>query len=756
MRWYFGFFFVSGFCSILYEIIWVRLAMAQFGVTTALVSIVLSAFMVGLGLGSWGSGYLTRKYRDRIHFPALRLYAATELLIGVSAVIVPHQLTVGRELIQRAISQQNIAQQTFGVMALSSSGFYLAAGMWIALTLIPWCACMGATFPFAMLAIKGNSPPDSGRSFSYLYVANVLGAVSGAIIPLFLIELLGFHRTLYVGASLNFLLASCAFALSLGHSAVVNVEIEARPEPRIEAMPIETTPTRKAGSQTETRLLWLLFATGLTSMGVEIVWIRMYTPSQGTVVYAFAAILASYLGTTYLGSWAYRLRRNHFSLENSSLWALLGFCVLFPFLTADPRVQLPALLRLVLGVAPFSGLVGFLTPMIVDKYSLGDPDRAGSAYAVNIVGCVVGPLISGFVLLPWIGERLALCGFALPWFGVGLLLAPGSIRKSSRSLLTASMLVFGSLALAVSTEGYEEQYKPREVRRDSTATVVATGSGFGRRLLINGVGITTLSPVTKMMVHLPLAFLQRPPVNALIICFGMGTTYRSALSWHIPSTAVELVPSVPPLFSFFHPDAPTLDAQLSRIVIDDGRSFLERSREQYDVIAIDPPPPVQAAGSSLLYSKEFYAIAKAHLRVGGILQQWLPDGDRATRASVARALQESFPYARAFGSIEGSGIHFLVSMSPIPPESALQLALRLPAGAATDLVEWGPAASPEQQFKAVLDREVSLASIVQEDPQAPALRDDRPVNEYFLVRRLRDPRFLRTIEQRVFNRKEYF
>ncbi len=745
MRWYFGFFFVSGFCSILYEIIWVRLAMAQFGVTTALVSIVLSAFMVGLGLGSWGSGYLTRRYGDRIHFPALRLYAATELLIGVSAVIVPHQLSAGRQLIQQTISP----------MALSSSGYYLSAGLWIALTLIPWCACMGATFPFAMLAIKGNSPPDSGRSFSYLYVANVLGAVSGAVVPLFLIELLGFHRTLYVGATLNFLLACCAFALSLGRPAAVRREIVPPSKPRIEITPIQTTAIEGARRQ-ESKLLWLLLATGLTSMGVEIVWIRMYTPSLGTVVYAFAAILASYLGTTYLGSWVYRLKRNQFSLENSFLWTLLGFCVLFPFLTADPRVPLPALLRLVLGVAPFSALVGFLTPMIVDQYSQGDPDRAGSAYAVNIIGCVLGPLISGFVLLPWIGERLALCAFALPWFAVGLLLAPQSIRKSSPSLVAASMLVLASLALVVSTKGYEEQYKPRLVRRDSTATVVATGSGFGRRLLINGQGITTLSPVTKMMIHLPLAFRPGPPTNVLIICFGMGTTYRSALSWHIPSTAVELVPSVPPLFSFFHHDAPSLDAHLSRIVIDDGRSFLERSREQYDAIAIDPPPPVQAAGSSLLYSKEFYAIAKAHLRAGGILAQWLPDGDRATRASVARALQESFSYVRAFGSVEGSGIHFLASMSPIPPESASQLAQRLPASAAADLVEWGPASSPEQMFKVVLDSEMSLAGIIQEDPEAPALRDDRPVNEYFLVRRLRDPRFLQTIAQRVFNRKEYF
>jgi predicted membrane-bound spermidine synthase len=54
LRWFFFFFFVSGFCSILYELIWLRLAMAQFGVTSALVSIVLSMFMAGLGAGIMG------------------------------------------------------------------------------------------------------------------------------------------------------------------------------------------------------------------------------------------------------------------------------------------------------------------------------------------------------------------------------------------------------------------------------------------------------------------------------------------------------------------------------------------------------------------------------------------------------------------------------------------------------------------------------------------------------------------------------
>jgi hypothetical protein len=174
-------------------------------------------------------------------------------------------------------------------------------------------------------------------------------------------------------------------------------------------------------------------------------------------------------------------------------------------------------------------------------------------------------------------------------------------------------------------------------------------------------------------------------------------------------------------------------------VIDDGRSYLERSSERYDVITIDPPPPVQAAGSSLLYSKEFYATASRHLSEDGILQQWLPGGDPTVVASVARALNESFPHVRAFGSVEGWGTHFLASKTLIPRLSASELAQKLPASAVRDLMEWGPASTPEEEFGLVIKREIQLASLVQRVPNAPALQDDRPVNEYFVLRRLRDP-----------------
>jgi hypothetical protein len=302
-----------------------------------------------------------------------------------------------------------------------------------------------------------------------------------------------------------------------------------------------------------------------------------------------------------------------------------------------------------------------------------------------------------------------------------------------------------SLILVFATNDFQSQYTPREVRRDSTATVTAIGATrLEKQLLVNGIGMTGLTPITKMIAHLPLAFMSRQPKSALVICFGMGTTHRSALSWGISSTAVELVPSVVSVFPFFHADADQLlRSPLSKIVIDDGRFYMERSSQQYDVIAIDPPPPVEAAGSSLLYSKQFYSIAKLHLAPDGILQQWFPMGshDPAIIAAVAKSLHESFPYVRVFRSIEGWGYHFLASKSPLPSPSAALLASRLPPAAVRDLLEWGPASTAEQQFAGVLNQELSLDGLIALDPGVPALQDDRPVNEYFVLRRALDPEY---------------
>src|SRR5450755_805831 len=96
---FFIFFFFSGFCSLVYQVVWLRVAMASFGVTTPLISIVLSVFMAGLALGSWAGGRLMRRFDGWPASHFLRIYGAAEFTIGVSGVVVVWLLRWGRVLL---------------------------------------------------------------------------------------------------------------------------------------------------------------------------------------------------------------------------------------------------------------------------------------------------------------------------------------------------------------------------------------------------------------------------------------------------------------------------------------------------------------------------------------------------------------------------------------------------------------------------------------------------------------------------------
>ena len=728
MAWFFFFFFVSGFCSVLYELIWLRLSMAQFGVTTALTSMVLSVFMAGLGLGSWLAGTALRRSGKRLSLPPLRLYALLELMIGVSAFVVPMELAWGHRILEHLTS----------TAALSSATYYLVSGIWLAFTMIPWCACMGATIPVAMFAIRNDARYQSKSSFSFLYVANVLGAVGGSFLPLLVIELYGFQGTLRVGAISNALIAGTAFLVSMA--------------PRVPSAASAENEQLTMPPSGRRRLLVLLFTTGLATMATELIWIRLFTPYIGPVVYSFGMILVAYLLATTIGARIYRWWGTSHTEESRLTWISLAFFGVLPLLTADSRLPIHLVARVFVGVMPFAGMMGFLTPMLVDRWSAGDPDRAGRAYAVNVVGCIVGPLLAGFVLLPLVGEQMSMLLLVLPWIAMVL---PGNIwpstilpskiwpsmlepsgsqaRLKGAARVTSYAMVAAALAVFFFTQGYEMQFPERRVLRDATATVIAKGVGPERRLLVNGMGMAKLTPITKMMTHLTLASLDHAPQRVLVVCFGMGTSFRSAESWGISSTVVELVPSVPKLVTYYHADG---DQVLSRghVVIDDGRRFLERSPETFDAIILDPPPPVQTAGSSLLYSEDFYTVAKQRLTPGGILQQWLPDGDDATQTAVAKALRDRFPYIRVFRGIEGWGWHFLASERPIQVRTAAEMVAAMPRGAVSDMMEWGPAQTPVEQFQLLLSHEEQLQPMIALSPSTPALADQHPINEYFLLR----------------------
>jgi len=90
---------------------------------------------------------------------------------------------------------------------------------------------------------------------------------------------------------------------------------------------------------------------------------------------------------------------------------------------------------------------------------------------------------------------------------------------------------------------------------------------------------------------------------------------------------------------------------------------------------------------------------------------------------------------RGMVSVEGWGFHFLASMSPIPDFTPAELARRMPPSAVADLLEWGPGKTAEEDFALVLSQKVPLDDLVHSlAVNIQPLDDDRPVNEYYLLR----------------------
>jgi len=730
-------FFLSGFCSLVYQMVWTRLAFASFGIITPVLSVVISVFMLGLSIGAWAGGRVIPWLVRRTGLSAIFFYGGAELIIGLGAFAVPGLFAQGEQVLLAAGQTDTIQYLFFSALVL-------------AVSILPWCVFMGATFPFMMAYVR-EQEPGNADSFSYLYFANVLGAMMGTILAaLVLVEVLGFRHTLAFAAAGNFAIAALSAGMGWNQRRTGTA-----PQRGVLETP-KAEETRPAAGPS--RLIpWILFSTGFCAMAMEVVWTRAFTPVLKTQVYSFALIVFVYLGATFFGSMLYRRDLGRQARRSTAgLIALLAVAAFLPIVAVDPRC-VPAQWNISMGtyldsagavalvlasIVPLCGVLGYLTPSLIDQYAGGHPAAAGRAYGVNVVGCILGPLVASYVLLPRISERYALVVLGLPLLGLcffcGQSLTP---RQRLATALAGVVAVGWSLFFADDFEGLLLKREVKtEVRRDYAASVISFGEGFGRRLLVNGIGMTILTPDTKFMVHLPLAFQKAHPQSALIICFGMGTSYRAALSWDIGTTAVELVPSVTKAFAFYHEDAAQYLANpKGRIVIDDGRRFLKRTREQYDAIVIDPPPPVEAAGSSLLYSKEFYALAKQHLKPNGILQIWFPGGPFPTAQAIVRSLNDSFPYVRCFDGVNDWGTHFLASEQPIETVAVEKMAARMPATARLDLMEYMDTTrypTLPDYLQKVVSAETLISHVLNTNLDIE-ISDDRPFNEYFLLRKWR-------------------
>ena len=144
------------------------MAFASFGIITPVLSVVLSVFMLGLSVGAWAGGRLVGPWVRKTGWSAAYFYAGAELMIGLGgAFAVPKLFRLGEYCLLSA-GQTN----SFDYLFLSA--------LVLAISIFPWCMFMGATFPLMMAYVR-EWDENNQESFSYLYLANVLGAMSGTL-----------------------------------------------------------------------------------------------------------------------------------------------------------------------------------------------------------------------------------------------------------------------------------------------------------------------------------------------------------------------------------------------------------------------------------------------------------------------------------------------------------------------------------------------------------------------------------------------
>jgi spermidine synthase len=320
----------------------------------------------------------------------------------------------------------------------------------------------------------------------------------------------------------------------------------------------------------------------------------------------------------------------------------------------------------------------------------------GALYSVNTVGGILGALLAGFVLLPLVGDRHSFLSIAFLYLASGTLcwLAAGRRGPALATALAGGVVGVvcmppeSSLSRALIDRLGGQIHSHVETPE---ATVTAFQGRKGRKhLYVNGHGMTALCTDTKYMAHLPL-LLHPDPKDVLVVCFGMGTTFRSASLHPHPVTAVELQPSVPGMFEFFHPDAPRVLADpKNQIRVGDGRTFLLLAEEEFSVITVDPAPPMHSAGTVNLYTREFLELCAQHLDPPGILCLWIPNHDCTEDdfRLLLRTFHDVFAHAQLWIGGEELGYYLIGSRQPLVLRPARLAALQGNAAVVSDLAEY--------------------------------------------------------------------
>jgi len=751
--------------------------------------------MGGLAAGAWVGGNVAADSGRRL----LSLYARIELGIGAIAVVLPGAL----HAIEPALAwgyAGGTAPSFFAVFRVALS---------LLLVGIP-AAAMGATFPIAVawLTAQLETGPELAQvpaaSTGVLYAANTAGAALGAIgAGFWLIPTIGLRATTWIGIALN--IVAAAGALWLGRHQQPVQALKARTQKAKGTRPARlrrSAKERQAVAAIGRPLLAALAAalSGFLALVYEVSWTRLLALVLGPTTYAFAAMAASFIVGIALGSSV----GTRLACRRSNPAAWLGGSLILTAVSAPAAAwfatsRLPMLVaaRVNAGAAFESimlqqglAVAGVLLPTSValgasfvlaaaaaTGGSTNIARHAARVYVANTIGAVTGALSAGFLLIPHLGLERTFVGIS----GVGalggiLVFAMAVFRQSPRRALFGTVALTATLAAGfavlptwdrqlftsgaykysrdldaevlefVLRAGRLEYYKEGAAGTVSVRQVAGT-----RSLAIDGkVDASNAGDMlTQRLLGLLPVMLHPGPRDALVIGLGSGVTADAVLaSSEIERLdVVEISPEVVEASAHFEREnRGVLKKPAVRLLIADGRSHLQLTTRQYDVIVSEPSNPWMA-GVAALFTEEFFEAAHARLRPGGVFCQWahtyeiaeqdlrsivrtfsavfpegtlwlVGDGDLLLIGSATDRIASRLP-ALAERSRKGS-VPTLLADVGVPSSAAPFVLLSMFTGGAAELASYGGQALPQTDDRMAL--EFTAARAMYAPPQSHVAR----------------------------------
>ena len=632
-------FFASGFAALIYQIIWQRALFTIFGTNVEAVTVVVTGFLCGLGLGSLSGGWLSRTRT----IPLVGLFGLTEIVIGAFGVISLHVF-------------QWAGARTLHLPAIAATAVTLV------LIIIP-ALLMGATLPI-LTQYFAQRLMNVGRSVGLLYSINTLGSAVACFVSAFgLTHLLGMQNSIRLAAAINVLVGATGLSLTYWRSY------------QIQAPPINDDPVSGArdafAPEQKSNLPFACIVSmlvGNVSLSYEIIWFRAFLIATNQSQ-AFAMILGAYLSGLAAGSWWVR---RYLATNPVNTQLLFMLCVVILLSSVFGISVLPLAAR----AASFGGFDAFVSvtlflvfaqttiagiafPLLCHIGFAAD-DKTGMhlslVYVSNILGSTAGTLITGFILMDRISTA-QISAFLTALGAIAAAAVAGLVplswpRRATFIALGFILVVSSSFAIkALFDQYYERIIYKSDVGSELFANVVENKSGvviantnrvvYGDGMYEGMLYVNLIDDKNLLIRPFSLALYHPRPLEVLMI--GLGGGAWAQVVANNPEvqrlTIVEINPGYLSLIAKYRAVMTILSNPKVEIILDDGRQWMNRHpNRKFDAIVQNTWSSVPNATN--LLSAEYLHLAGNHLRQGGVLMYNTTGSDRALRTGCM-----IFPYA---------------------------------------------------------------------------------------------------------------